>query len=144
MADGVEAMTALLDDDEARFWRTPCPASATVPTSRGRGLFGIQWRAALCGSGVLSARRRQRWSLPMRARSMRRRGAEAVDVVMPPFERAKASAAASKHFFPAPRVGQYKIRVLYYIIIMRIIPNTWQPQARSKKYRAPTQPAARR
>lgn len=30
---------------------------------------------------------------------MRRRGAEAVDVVMSPFERAKASAAASKHFF---------------------------------------------
>ena len=36
---------------------------------------------------------------PMRARSMRRRGAEAVDVVMSPCARAKASAAASKHFF---------------------------------------------
>merc|ERR1712086_175932 len=35
---------------------------------------------------------------PMRARSVRRRGAEAVDVVMPPHERAKASAPASKHF----------------------------------------------
>ena len=30
---------------------------------------------------------------------MRRRGAEAVDVVMPPNELAKASASASKHFF---------------------------------------------
>ena len=30
---------------------------------------------------------------------MRRRGAEAVDVVMPPHERAKASVPASKHFF---------------------------------------------
>ena len=36
---------------------------------------------------------------PMRARSVRRRGAEAVDVVMPPHERAKASVPASKHFF---------------------------------------------
>ena len=36
---------------------------------------------------------------PMRARSVRRRGTEAVDVVMPPNELAKASASASKHFF---------------------------------------------
>ena len=36
---------------------------------------------------------------PMRARSVRRRGAEAVEVVMSACERAKASAVASKYFF---------------------------------------------
>ena len=30
------------------------------------------------------------------------------------------------------RVSQFK-KNAYYIIIMRIVPNTWQPQARSKK-----------
>ena len=97
VADGLEAMTALLDDGEARFWRTlPGERDGTYVARAGalrhpvaRGF--VRLRCLECPEAAEME--------PMRARSMRRRGAEAVDVVMPPFERAKASAAASKHFF---------------------------------------------
>ena len=94
---GVEAVTALLDGDEAGFWRTlPGEGDGAYVAREGalrhpvaRGFVRLRCLECPEEAGME----------PMRARSVRRRGAEAVEVVMSACERAKASAVASKYFF---------------------------------------------
>ena len=90
-------MAALLDDDETCFWRTLPGEGEGIYVAREGVLLHpvarcfVRLRCLECPKATDME--------PMRARSVRRRGTEAVDVVMPPNELAKASASASKHFF---------------------------------------------
>ena len=95
MAGDAGAMTALIDD--ARFWRTlPGEGDGTYVAREGLLLYPV----ARCFVRLQCLECPKEEDMePMRARSVRRRGAEAVDVVMLPHERAKASAAVSKYFF---------------------------------------------
>ena len=94
MAGDAGAMTALIDD--ARFWRTlPGEGDGTYVAREGLLLYPV----ARCFVRLQCLECPKEEDMePMRARSVRRRGAEAVDVVMLPHERAKASATASKLF----------------------------------------------